>query len=123
MIGGSLVAQFGQHRGKHLSTAATIQAVFLAASVVLAAVSRTPVAAGFHYALIIVLGMCMGIQNATARKLGVPDMTTTVLTLTITGIGADSTFVGGKDPWRGAASSRSPRCWPALLSAGLWWCA
>jgi uncharacterized membrane protein YoaK (UPF0700 family) len=28
-------------------------------------------------------------QNATARKLAVPDLTTTVLTLTITGIAAD----------------------------------
>ena len=32
----------------------------------------------------------MGAQNATARKLAVPDLTTTVLTLTITGIAADS---------------------------------
>ena len=37
----------------------------------------------------------MGIQNATSRKLAVPDLTTTVLTLTITGIGADSVLVGG----------------------------
>ena len=38
----------------------------------------------------------MGIQNATARKLAVPDMTTTVLTLTITGTAADSSLAGGK---------------------------
>jgi uncharacterized membrane protein YoaK (UPF0700 family) len=38
----------------------------------------------------------MGIQNAGARHLAVPDLTTTVLTLTITGIAADSTIVGGK---------------------------
>jgi uncharacterized membrane protein YoaK (UPF0700 family) len=31
----------------------------------------------------------MGIQNAVARKLAVPDLTTTVLTMTLTGIGAD----------------------------------
>ena len=37
----------------------------------------------------------MGIQNATARALAVPDMTTTVLTLTITGISADSSAAGG----------------------------
>jgi uncharacterized membrane protein YoaK (UPF0700 family) len=95
-LGGWLNSHVGHHRGKHLSTAATIQAVFLAASVVLAVISGGAIVAGYHYALIIVLGMSMGIQNATARKLGVPDMTTTVLTLTITGIGADSTLVGGK---------------------------
>jgi uncharacterized membrane protein YoaK (UPF0700 family) len=36
----------------------------------------------------------MGAQNATARKLAVPDLTTTVLTLTITGIAADSPLAG-----------------------------
>jgi uncharacterized membrane protein YoaK (UPF0700 family) len=37
----------------------------------------------------------MGIQNAAARKIAVPDLTTTVLTLTITGIAADSALAGG----------------------------
>jgi uncharacterized membrane protein YoaK (UPF0700 family) len=40
----------------------------------------------------------MGLQNATARRLGVPDLTTSVLTLTVTGIAADSHFVGGTNP-------------------------
>jgi uncharacterized membrane protein YoaK (UPF0700 family) len=48
-----------------------------------------------RYPLIVVLALAMGVQNATARKLAVPDLTTTVLTLTITGIAADST-IGGK---------------------------
>ncbi len=34
-------------------------------------------------------------QNAVARKLAVPDFTTTVLTLTITGIFADARLAGG----------------------------
>jgi uncharacterized membrane protein YoaK (UPF0700 family) len=96
LVGGRLGSQLGHHRGKHLSTAATIEGVFLAAAVVLAVASGSAIAAGYHYVLIIALGLSMGIQNASARKLGVPDMTTTVLTLTITGIGADSTLVGGK---------------------------
>jgi uncharacterized membrane protein YoaK (UPF0700 family) len=36
----------------------------------------------------------MGAQNATARKLAVPDLTTTVLTMTITGIAADGPLAG-----------------------------
>jgi uncharacterized membrane protein YoaK (UPF0700 family) len=51
--------------------------------------------AGDRYALIVVLATAMGAQNATARRLAVPDLTTTVLTLTITGIAADSSLVGG----------------------------
>jgi uncharacterized membrane protein YoaK (UPF0700 family) len=38
----------------------------------------------------------MGIRNASVRKLGVPDLTTTVLTLTLTGLGADSRLAGGQ---------------------------
>jgi len=37
----------------------------------------------------------MGARNAVVRKLAVPDLTTTVLTLTITGLGADSSLGGG----------------------------
>jgi uncharacterized membrane protein YoaK (UPF0700 family) len=35
------------------------------------------------------MAIAMGIQNATARKLAVPDLTTTVVTLTLTGLVAD----------------------------------
>jgi uncharacterized membrane protein YoaK (UPF0700 family) len=40
-------------------------------------------------ALALVLAIAMGVQNSAARKLAVPDLTTTVLTMTLTGIGAD----------------------------------
>ena len=49
---------------------------------------------GLRYALIVALALAMGVQNATARKLAVPDLTTTVLTLTITGLAADSPLAG-----------------------------
>jgi uncharacterized membrane protein YoaK (UPF0700 family) len=45
--------------------------------------------------LIPLLGLSMGVQNSTARRLGVPDLTTTVLTLTLTGVAADSRAAGG----------------------------
>lgn len=40
----------------------------------------------------------MGLQNATVRRIAVPDMTTTVLTLTLTGIASDSRLAGGTNP-------------------------
>jgi uncharacterized membrane protein YoaK (UPF0700 family) len=40
----------------------------------------------------------MGLQNATVRRLAIPDLTTTVLTQTLTGLAADSSFAGGSDP-------------------------
>ncbi len=95
LIGGRLGSRHSGHRGRLHSSAAAIQALFLAASVVLAAFSGSMPVTGFRYALIVVLGAAMGIQNAAARKIAVPDLTTTVLTLTITGIAADSTLAGG----------------------------
>ncbi len=52
-------------------------------------------AADARYALIALLAVAMGIQNAAARKLAVADLTTTVLTLTLTGLASDSTLAGG----------------------------
>ena len=50
------------------------------------------------YAVIILTAVAMGLRNATVRRLAVPDMTTTVLTLTLTGLAADSTLAGGRNP-------------------------
>lgn len=50
------------------------------------------------YAMIVLTGVAMGLRNATVRKLAVPDMTTTVLTLTLTGLAADWSLVGGANP-------------------------
>ena len=44
--------------------------------------------------LIVLLAPAMGIQNSTARKLSVPDLPTTVLTMTLTGIIADTSAHG-----------------------------
>jgi uncharacterized membrane protein YoaK (UPF0700 family) len=95
LAGGTLGSRFGKHRGHLLSITAVLQMLLLIVSVVLTRLSGNPVPIGYSYALIIVLGITMGIQNATARKLAVPDLTTTVLTLTIVGIGADSRLAGG----------------------------
>lgn len=95
LVGGLLGSRLGDHRGRLLWTATGIQALFLASAVVLSVLAGNPVQAGYGYLLIISLGIAMGLQNATARKLGVPDLTTTVLTLTITGMVADSRWAGG----------------------------
>jgi uncharacterized membrane protein YoaK (UPF0700 family) len=95
LIGGKAGSVLGGHRGHLLTAATSFQVLLLAASVVVAAASGDPVTSGYRYALIVVLGVSMGVQNATARRLAVPDLTTTVLTLTITGVAADSAIAGG----------------------------
>jgi uncharacterized membrane protein YoaK (UPF0700 family) len=93
--GGLLGSRLGQHRGRLLSVAAALQTLLLLVATVLAALSGNAMSTGLSSGLIIVLGVAMGLQNATARKLAVPDLTTTVLTLTIVGMAADSRFAGG----------------------------
>ncbi|HEX3736033.1 MAG TPA: YoaK family protein [Solirubrobacterales bacterium] len=52
------------------------------------------------------LAFAMGVRNATVRSLKVADLTTTVLTMTLTGLAADSPLAGndGKGSWRRAAA-------------------
>ena len=50
------------------------------------------------FALIALTALAMGTRNAVVRKLAIPDLTTTVLTLTITGIAADSSLANGNNP-------------------------
>jgi uncharacterized membrane protein YoaK (UPF0700 family) len=102
LIGGVFGSRFAAHRGRLLTSTAALQSVLLAVSVVLTALSGSPVGAAYRYPLIVLLAVAMGAQNATARRLSVPDLTTTVLTLTITGTAADSAIVGGK----GSSSGR-----------------
>jgi uncharacterized membrane protein YoaK (UPF0700 family) len=44
------------------------------------------------------LALAMGLRTAVVRKLAVLDMTTTVLTLTLVGLAADSSLAGGANP-------------------------
>jgi uncharacterized membrane protein YoaK (UPF0700 family) len=54
-----------------------------------------------RYVVIGLLAAGLGLQNATVRRLAVPDVTTTVLTLTLTGLAADSWLAGGHSPRAG----------------------
>jgi uncharacterized membrane protein YoaK (UPF0700 family) len=65
--------------------------------------------------LIVLLATAMGLQNAVARRLAVPDLTTTVLTLTLTGIGGDSSLAGGA----GSKSARRLLAVAAMLIGAL----
>lgn len=79
---------------------ATIEAVLLFSAAIVASGydERRLTPTSYLFAMIILTGVAMGLRNATVRKLAVPDMTTTVLTLTLTGLAADWSFVGGNNP-------------------------
>lgn len=95
VAGGRIGVHFAAHRGKLLRYATVTSAPLVIVAVVISALAGEPVSAGPRYALIVTLAVAMGIQNAVARRLAVPDLTTTVLTLTLTGLAADSRLGGG----------------------------
>lgn len=49
------------------------------------------------YGIVASTAIAMGMRNAVVRKLAVPDLTTTVLTMTIVGLAADSVLAGGEN--------------------------
>jgi uncharacterized membrane protein YoaK (UPF0700 family) len=95
LAGGRIGTRLDGHRGRHLRTATACAAPLLLIAFLVAVLAGQPVSSAARYALLVPMGLAMGLQNATARRLAVPDLTTTVLTLTLTGIAADSQLAGG----------------------------
>ncbi|MEU8539778.1 YoaK family protein [Streptomyces sp. NPDC048717] len=115
--GGRLAsARFAAHRGRLLARSTAAQTALVAVAVTAAAISSGTgdtggrITPAVRYTLVVALGLAMGLQNAVARRLAVPDLTTTVLTLTLTGLAADSAPAGG------SAGGQAPRPGRRLLS-------
>src|ERR1700685_2735320 len=104
-LGGRMTAKVGHDHALHLRIATVSEFALVAVALIVAAASGGAAAthgtlhlapsaatfdAGIIYAVAALLAVAMGIQNAVARKLAVPDLTTTVLTMTLTGIGHDA---------------------------------
>jgi uncharacterized membrane protein YoaK (UPF0700 family) len=96
VIGGRAGVALGSHRGRYLRAVTALGTVLAAVATVAAALAGQPVSAGARFALIVPLAIATGAQNAMARRVEVPDLTTTVLTMTLTGIAADSQIAGGR---------------------------
>ena len=94
--GGRIANRLPVHRGKLLRAGLAIQLAAVGVALVVAATGGDPTASARRYALIALLAFAMGIQNATVRRLAVPELTTTVLTMTLTGVASDSVLAGGK---------------------------
>jgi uncharacterized membrane protein YoaK (UPF0700 family) len=72
------------------------------------------------YSVIGLTGIAMGLRNAIVRKLAVPDLTTTVLTLTITALAADSPLTGGAGlRWHRRLAAVALLCAGAAMGAWL----
>ncbi|MBE8475689.1 DUF1275 domain-containing protein [Streptomyces sp. 3R004] len=87
-VGGRIALSLGRGaRRTWVRRTLAAEALLLAASTVVAFAAPDDTAT--VYTLIAVTAFAMGLRNATVRKLGVADLTTTVLTMTLTGLAAD----------------------------------
>jgi uncharacterized membrane protein YoaK (UPF0700 family) len=85
-----------KRRNVWLSASFTIEAIFLTIACCVAWFSRgQPIQASTVDSLIVLTALGMGIRNGTVRRLAVPDLNTTVLTLTVAGLGFESFIAGG----------------------------
>ena len=103
-LGGAIV---GGRMTLHFSSRRWVSYAFRAEAFLLAVCSASSLFNPLQpYAVIALTAVAMGLRNAVVPKLGVPDLTTTVLTLTVAALASDSGIAGGDNPrwqWRVAA--------------------
>ncbi len=87
--GGIAISLFGTHRGELLRNALAVQLLLFLGALTISLVVRDLLSLIWQLVIVAIGALALGIQNAVVRHLGVPDMTTTVLTMTLTGIGSD----------------------------------
>jgi uncharacterized membrane protein YoaK (UPF0700 family) len=90
--GGKMIGRFGGHRGRLLVWTTAVEVVFVVAAIPVAVpltVSVVPTLSVRAVVAAALLAFGMGIQNAAVRRLKVPDITTTVVTMAVTGLAAD----------------------------------
>jgi uncharacterized membrane protein YoaK (UPF0700 family) len=113
--GGALAARAAHLQKAHLHLALGLEFACIAAAAVFSGFRHPHPATISGGVVIALLALGMGIRNATVRRISVPDLTTTVLTMTLTGLAADSPLAGGN----GAGTVRRGSAVISLLTGAL----
>ncbi|WAL69536.1 YoaK family protein [Amycolatopsis cynarae] len=95
LLGGRLGARLATRPRTWLTTAFATETGVLAVVAVLGGSGVLAYRGDRALLTVAVLAVALGVQNSTVRRLAAPDLTTTVLTLTLTGLAADSVLAGG----------------------------
>jgi uncharacterized membrane protein YoaK (UPF0700 family) len=112
---GGLLARRSEAPRTRIGRSLAIEVIVVATAALLAATVEIHSNTASGDCVIALVALAMGVRNATVRTLGVPDLTTTVLTMTLTGLAADSPLVGGS----GAGSVRRTAAVLAMLAGAL----
>jgi uncharacterized membrane protein YoaK (UPF0700 family) len=83
------ISRWRTARGRLLGVVTTAELLLLAGALAVVAASDEPFHESSQNLITVVAAIALGMQNAAARELAVPDATTTVLTMTLTGFAAD----------------------------------
>ncbi len=95
IIGGRLLRHLGGNARRWAVSALGLEAALLAVLAVLCGTGVLRYQDNSKLFLIAGLAIAFGVQHSTARQFGIQELTTTVLTSTIVGIGVDSKLAGG----------------------------
>jgi uncharacterized membrane protein YoaK (UPF0700 family) len=87
-VAGRLVDR-AAHRAALFALGTAIETVLLSAATLVVVIRRDDLGSGWSYLVAGLAALALGLQNGVVRRLAVPDLTTTVLTMTLTGIAAD----------------------------------
>jgi uncharacterized membrane protein YoaK (UPF0700 family) len=101
LVGAALAGRVGRRvaSSRRLLISAMVAEGVLTVVAAVVAFAVSTVATGWpRFTVIVLLAVGMGIRNATVHRLAVPDVTTTVLTMTLTSLAADSGLAGGTNP-------------------------
>jgi uncharacterized membrane protein YoaK (UPF0700 family) len=96
-VSGQAIPKYGSNRGTLLRNALFAELGLVLIALIVSATAHTPFNGYTRAGIAGLTAVALGIQNAVARRLAVPDLTTTVLTMTLTGIAADARPGGTSD--------------------------
>jgi uncharacterized membrane protein YoaK (UPF0700 family) len=113
--GGRLASRLEDQHTSHFAGALGIEMLLIGLAAIIAIVVDVHPDRLSGDVVIALLALAMGTRNATVRGLGVPDLTTTVLTMTLTGLAAESPLAGGT----GRGSARRVAAVSAMLFGAL----
>lgn len=97
LVGGRCATHLSVRPRRWLAISLAAESCAIAVVAALNGAGVLPMRGTLSFVTIGVLGLAAGIQTATVRHLGSPDLLTTVLTMTMTGIIADSPLAGRRD--------------------------
>lgn len=108
-VGGWIASRLEDQNPEHIARTLAVETALEASAATIAAAATVSANSTAAYTVIAMLALAMGARSATVRRIAVPELNTTVLTMTMTALASELPIFGGSP--RGAVRRSS-----ALLS-------